>query len=299
MSKRCVMLIGVLFLATAGTSEATPLDSPDIVYIDGLPCNRLCRAYLAWSHQLSSPPATAQLAPKVAAPLAGLRAEKSKPETHAGAGKSVDLHANPMPQAKTAVLRPASHATADSNTTPAAIVDSHPKADAAGPDTKAIQRQVMAAAAVAEQVTTAAVPAPEQKQETDGSDHPETTATVDVGMAAPASPINTDFLVAVLMARPEIKSVSGLASKSIAIDDRHPAFDGNVRTAIAAAGAAEVQLSGGPTGAIDRLIGGEVPAAVVALVSPEAAQGFPEITGFTIFRILFSPRSLNAQPDTP
>ena len=42
-----------------------------------------------------------------------------------------------------------------------------------------------------------------------------------------------------------------------------------------------------------------VTAAVLALVSPEAAQGFPEIEGFTIFRILLSPRSLKAAADTP
>ena len=56
-------------------------------------------------------------------------------------------------------------------------------------------------------------------------------------------------------------------------------------------GAAEVKLSGGQTKAINRLISGEVPGGVLTLVSPEAAEGFPEIASFKIFRITLSPRS--------
>jgi hypothetical protein len=70
------------------------------------------------------------------------------------------------------------------------------------------------------------------------------------------------------------------------------ASNDRVRTAIAAAGATEVQLSETQPRAINRLISGDVPAAVLALVSPEAAEGFPEIAGFRIFRIPLSPRSL-------
>jgi TRAP-type uncharacterized transport system substrate-binding protein len=99
------------------------------------------------------------------------------------------------------------------------------------------------------------------------------------------------------MARPEIKSVSDLAGKSIAIDIRQSASNGSVRTAIAAAGAVEVQLSEGQTTAINRVANGEVPAAVLALVSPEAAEGFPEIAGFRIFRVPLSPRALE-RPNT-
>ena len=51
-----------------------------------------------------------------------------------------------------------------------------------------------------------------------------------------------------------------------------------------AAGAPEVQLSEGQTTAINRLINGEVPAAVLALVAAGAADGYPEIVGFKIFR---------------
>ena len=81
------------------------------------------------------------------------------------------------------------------------------------------------------------------------------------------------------MVRPEIKSIADLTNKSIAIDDRQSTSDADVRAAIMAAGAPEFQLSKGQAKAIDRLISGEVPAAVLTLVYPEAAEWFPEIAG--------------------
>jgi hypothetical protein len=96
--------------------------------------------------------------------------------------------------------------------------------------------------------------------------------------------------VAILMARPEIKSLSHLAGTNIAIDEKQSAASSSVRIAMAAAGAAEVQLTVSQTKAIDRVIGGEVPASVVTLASPDAAEGFPEIAGFKIFRVPLSER---------
>ena len=181
-----------------------------------------------------------------------------------------------------------STAAADSDTTRAGIADSHPRGGAAAnSNTRTIQEQVAASTAVAEQATAAKpLPAPEQKaNNTDRSGHAETVLRGDAEKTAAASPNNTDHLVALLLACPEIKSVSDLTSKIVAIDDRHSASNDRVRTAIAAAGATEVQLSGGQTKAINRLIRGEVSAAVLALVSAEAAEGFPEVAGFKIFRI--------------
>jgi TRAP-type uncharacterized transport system substrate-binding protein len=206
------------------------------------------------------------------------------------------------PRSLQARLETAGNAAAKSVTTPAKIADSPPKSSAAaGSDTRTIQEQVAAATAVAERMTVAtAVPALEPKaNDKDRSDRSETIQPGDAEKTASASPNNTDFLVVLLMARPEIKSVSDLNGKDIAIDDRQSASNGNVRTAIVAAGAAEVQLSHGQTKAINRLISGEVPAAVLALVSPEAAEGFPEVAGFKIFRIPLSPRSINERRDTP
>jgi hypothetical protein len=140
------------------------------------------------------------------------------------------------------------------------IADSHPTVGLA-PNSKGrtIQEQVAAATAVAERTT-------------------------------------TDRLVAVVMVRPEIRSVSDLTGKNIAIDDRYSASRVDVRIAIVASGGSMVELSVGHTTAIDRLVNGEVPAAVLALVSADAAEGFPEIAGFTIFHIPLSLRSLKARP---
>jgi len=121
----------------------------------------------------------------------------------------------------------------------------------------------------------------------------------DAEKTAAGSPNNADRLVAILLARPEIKSISDLAGKSIAIDDRQSPSSASVRTAIAAAGAAGVQLSEGQTTAINRVASGEVPAAVLTLESPEAAETFPEIEGYRIFRIPLSPRSVKTRVDRP
>jgi hypothetical protein len=110
----------------------------------------------------------------------------------------------------------------------------------------------------------------------------------DAGKAAG----NTDTLMAVVMARPDVKSVAELAGKTVAIDDRYAPSSSKVRTAIAAAGATEVRLSEGQTTAMNRLSNGEVPAAVVALVTPEAAEAFPAIAGYKIFHVPLSPRSV-------
>ena len=100
-----------------------------------------------------------------------------------------------------------------------------------------------------------------------------------------------DALVVVLMAGPDVKSVSNLTGKTIAIDDRYSGSLSSVRTAMAAAGALEVQLSKGQTTAINRLASNEVRAAVVALVPAGAADSFPELARFRTFRIPLSPRA--------
>ena len=127
------------------------------------------------------------------------------------------------------------------------------------PQTRTTQEQVAAASAVAER------------------------------MSVPTLDASLDALVAVLVAGPDVKSVSDLAGKTIAIDDRYSEQSiSRVRTAMAAAGALEVQLSKGQTTAINRLVSKEVPAAVVALVSASAADNFPELARLRTFRIPLS-----------
>ena len=116
-------------------------------------------------------------------------------------------------------------------------------------------------------------------------------------MSVPTLDASLDALVAVLVAGPDVKSVSDLAGKTIAIDDRYSEQSiSRVRTAMAAAGALEIQLSRGQTMAIKRLVAKEVPAAVVGLVSVSAADGFPELARLRTFRVPLSPRSANKQP---
>jgi hypothetical protein len=52
-------------------------------------------------------------------------------------------------------------------------------------------------------------------------------------------------LLVLILARPDIKSVSELTGKTIVIDDRYSASNSSVRTALVAAGAPEVQLNEG------------------------------------------------------
>jgi hypothetical protein len=167
---------------------------------------------------------------------------------------------------------------------------------AASSQTNTIREQVMAAATMAEQLTIVANATPEPKamdsEQSSGSGRP------DDDKAASASS-NADGLVALLISRPEIMSMSDLTAKTVAIDNSRSESQNNVRTALVAAGAPEVELSSSETKAIDRLVGGDVPAAIVALVSPDAAEAFPEIAGFRVFRIPLSPRSVKTGADTP
>jgi hypothetical protein len=187
-------------------------------------------------------------------------------------------------------LQPVTNAASDSDTIRANTTGSRANDVAVANSTATtMQEQVAAATEVAERMTIASLVTAPEPNNKDRSDHLETMLRGDAEKTAPAQPNKTNVLVYLLMARPEIKSVSDLTGKIIAIDDKFSASNGNVRTAIVAAGASEVLLFGSRTKAINRLIGGEVPAAVLALVSPEAAEGFPEIQGFKIFRIPLSP----------
>jgi ABC-type phosphate/phosphonate transport system substrate-binding protein len=201
------------------------------------------------------------------------------------------------PDSSNTRLQPAgSAAAADSNAPRADIAQSRPTLGAANPNTRTIEAQVMAATMLAERLTSTAATPDAKANGKDRSGRPETLARGNAERSASASVNDTDLLVAVLMARPDIKSVSDLTGKTIAIDDRYSASGGIVRTAIVAAGAAEVQLSEGQTTAINRLANGEVPGAVLALVSADAAEAFPEIAGFKVFHIPLSPRSLKGRP---
>jgi ABC-type amino acid transport substrate-binding protein len=143
----------------------------------------------------------------------------------------------------------------------------NPPSTSDDPQTRTTQEQVAAASAVAER------------------------------MSVPTLDASLDALVAILVAGTDVKSVADLAGKTIAIDDRYSESSiGRVRTAMAVAGAPEIQLSKGQTTAINRLVAKEVPAAVVGLVSASAADSFPELARLRTFRIPLLSRASPAKP---
>ena len=145
---------------------------------------------------------------------------------------------------------------------------------------RTMQEQVAAAIGVAERMTVADLVA----------------ARDDVEPIKGEAPNNTDLLVAVVMARPEVKSVTDLAGKSVAMDERYSASSVDVWVGFVVAENVSVEVSAAHTPAIDRLSNGEVTAAVLAIVSAGAADGFPEIAGFRIFRVPLWPSALKARP---
>jgi hypothetical protein len=149
------------------------------------------------------------------------------------------------------------------------------------------RQQVMAAVAVAEQLTTTG--AMELKAMRDGRANDATNKPA--GDPAETSAIGPDdsALVALVVTGPEIKSLTELANKDVAIDKPKFGAGRDVRAALVAAGAVAVRLSDGDTPAIDRLIRNEVPAAVVTLVSPGSADTFPSLVDLNVFKVPLSP----------
>ena len=207
----------------------------------------------------------------------------AKKAKHATIAAKTERKATRIPLPRPSLRRqhePKSYA-AGSGTIGSNVAASRPTAGpAANFNYKTTQEAVAAATGVAERMTVATASAPRNDGES----------------IAGASTSKTDHLVAVVMVRPEVGSVSDLTGKDIAIDERYSASSADVRIAIVAAGGPVIQLSAGRTTAIDRLVEGEVPAAVVAVVSADAAEGFPEIAGFKIFRIPLSPTFVKARP---
>jgi hypothetical protein len=180
----------------------------------------------------------------------------------------------PPPSLRTQ-LEPKSKAAADLGTIGQSTVGLSPSSKS-----RTMQEQVAAATEVAERMTVAALAA----------------ARDNVEPIKGETPNKTDLLVAVVMARPEIKSVADLAGKRVAMDERYSASSVDVWVGFVVAGTVSVEMSAGHTAAIDRLSNGEVTAAVLALVSADAADGFPEIAGFKIFRVPLWPSALKARP---
>jgi len=133
---------------------------------------------------------------------------------------------------------------------------------------RTIPEQVAAAIAVAKRRTVAALPAARDHEPVEGR-----------------PPNKKERLVAIVVTRPEIRSVSDLEGKDVAMDEEYSESRNDILVAFVVAGALPDQFSAGQTTAINRLLSGEVPAAVLALVSPDAAEGFPDVAGFKVFQV--------------
>ena len=72
---------------------------------------------------------------------------------------------------------------------------------------------------------------------------------------------------------------------NVAIDKVESGHEVDIRLALAAAGAAGAALSTTDVSPIDRVISGDVQAAVLKLVSPEAAEAFPDVKGLKVLRV--------------
>jgi hypothetical protein len=279
--------IGVMLLGSIGTSAAKPLDSPGTIYIDGVPCNKACQSYMAWSRQVlrSTQRFAAEGSPK-ASSHRQRSASKSKPATRERSTKQIVAPAV-KPAAEVAHLEPSASAPAPAAHPEAAHI---PPTTADAPRKRTVQEQVAAALSVAQAMAAASSPEPEST----GTSGEARASAADDNKPASEPPKDIDLLVALLICRPEIKSVPALNDANIAVDDSQSASASNIRVALVAAGVSNAQLSFGETNAIDRLIAGDVPAALVSLVSQDAAEAFPDVSGFKVLRVPLSPRAMKA-----
>jgi hypothetical protein len=327
MSRNWTLLTLILFLGSSGTLQAEPLDSPGVVYIDGQPCNRACQSYMDWSYRALSarrheereisvavpveaeiervePAARPRLA-KHAAPVARTASHAGKAASNGKAPNSKKIAvAKPAPAAPAKDMPAATAAVTPERAageTVAAVEKPEPKVESsdrpAPAPAAAIAASQPAEAPVSKAPTSEAKPVtkpevvlpPPATLDLAAAPAPGTASNKsrEIGKAASVSPDDPDNLVALVLARPEVNSLSDLNNKTIAITEKQSASSGRVSAALMAAGAAEVQFSEGKASAIDRLISGEVPAAVV-LASREVANLFPEVEGFRTFRIPLS-----------
>ena len=235
------------------------------------------------------------------APHAGKAASNGKvPGTKASNGKKIAA-TNPAPQTPSKEIPAATAAVilqkAVAETT-AAIQKPEPKVESS--DRPELAQTAAIAASQPAEAPTSRAPTSEVKPEAKSEVALPPPATLDIaaapaagtalnkakeiGKTASATPDDPDNLVALVLARPEINLLSDLNNKTIAITEKQSASSGRISAALMAAGAAEVQFSEVKASAIDRLISGEVPAAVV-LASREVANLFPEVEGFRTFRV--------------
>jgi hypothetical protein len=265
MSKKWTLLTLIASLAAPGALHAGALDSPDIVYVDGQPCNSACQSYMTWSARAQAAryrgnyPTRVAVPDEACEPAAGRPLKMSRAPSQAAHMSS--RSSMTMPKARSAARNDALPRTAATPTQ--------------------AQAATMATAAARPTITVESIRAAASASA--GAAGP--TITVEsIRAAASLSAAPQDNLVALVLAPQDINALSDLNNKRIAIAEKQSALSGRVSAALMAAGAAEVQFSEARDSAIDRLTNGEVPAAVV-LAPREIAALFPEMAGYRTFRL--------------
>jgi len=276
MSKKWTFLTLIASLAAPGALHAGSLDSPDIVYIDGQPCNSACQSYMSWSARAQSARYRGHYETRVVVPDEEF--EEPAPVRPSRMMRKPAPASHMMPRSSTAMPKPRAPARNDVSPRMAATAKPAPAAmDAPAAATPTITVESIRAAAA---MASPAMEAPAAARPT------ITVESIRAAMASTSTPAAAaqDNLVALVLAPQDINSLSDLNNKRIAIAEKQSALSGRVSAALMAAGAAEVQFSEAKDSAIDRLTNGEVPAAVV-LAPREIAALFPEMAGYRTFRI--------------
>jgi hypothetical protein len=281
MSKSCAVLIGLTFLAFSSPSLAAPLDSADTIYIDGLPCGRACQSYMAWSRAARPQEADRTPAPTEQAPPLSRAATSSgkEPKFRPNATGGRVAKKNPI---KPTTLKTQPARRPEMSPASSRMVSS-PVAPAPGPDL----------ADSNEQQTSAIPPSPTEAPTSSVPSRDDNANNADPQSAAPLleksaalPPSSAEERIAILLVRPDIKSAADLANKVVAIDGAQSSSLDELRTAITAAGATDVQMNLSASLALLRIMNGEVPAAVVDLLPSAAAESWGgDIRGFNVLRI--------------
>lgn len=339
----CAILAASVLFGLTGTSLANASDSPGTIYIDGVPCNLPCQAYMDWSRRtlnanktavkgtanvsdvkrqasrkrvakhvepassdkppqkkageaqaaLSSKPEPAPLpVPRSVPPETpdATAAIAADPETNKTGETQAALSSEPqaaplpvprnVPPGDETPAAPAARAADPAPlSSPQSVSEGQTRNEisSAPPAERTPQELVMAALAIAEQMTSA------EPSQVTGDDK------IKVDAATLPSSQGVDNLVAILIARPDVRSPAELKGQSIAID-KASGHEAEIRFALIAAGATGAELSATDAGAIDRVVRGDAPAAVLKLVSPEAAAAFPDVKDLNVLRVPLTPR---------
>ena len=293
MAKFYALLSALIIVNSVVIAQAAPQDLPGTIYIDGVPCNLPCQSYMGWSRQqlsgrTTTPVPRADRASRIAKP-------SSKPKTQRIAKSIVSRPSNSAPsrasaENEPAVTRSAPMVAADppssqeegkiANDSPAVLASPSPTRPDAGND----------------QATTGpadtATATPEQEKQAKTNTEPVNPAaprpsTSNDTTAALAPPDTTGEMVAILLVRSGIKSASDLANKVIAIDEGSADYSvAELKQAIVAAGASDIQLSEDAKMALVRVLDGDVPAAVATVMPSKAAEVWNAgVSGFNVLRI--------------